>query len=123
MSRAPGWRRPRATWPPRVCIDANVALDAACFHCQQAAEKFLKGYLVARETQFPFVHDLETLVDLCLKSDSRFERIRADAEKLTPFAVQLRYSSRFWPTKAEAELALKRARDICDFVEERWPQS
>ena len=104
-----------------VCINANVALDAACFHCQQAAEKFLKAWLVARETQFPFVHDLGKLVSLCAASEAEFERLQPEALMLTPFAIQIRYSAEFWPTKSDANLALEAAKKVRRVVMERWP--
>ncbi|MEO1068074.1 MAG: HEPN domain-containing protein [Cyanobacteria bacterium J06638_6] len=31
---------------------ANPLLDIVCYHAQQCAEKYLKGYLVARSVQF-----------------------------------------------------------------------
>lgn len=43
----------------RLCIANAKALDAACFHAQQAAEKALKAYLTSIAVQFPFVHNLE----------------------------------------------------------------
>ncbi len=48
-----------------LCLQAKTALDAACFHCQQAAEKSLKAWLIACETEFPFIHDLSKLLSLC----------------------------------------------------------
>ena len=35
--------------------------DTACFHAQQAAEKYLKGFLIACGQGFPYTHDLENL--------------------------------------------------------------
>jgi hypothetical protein len=36
-------------------------LDVAAFHCQQAAEKLLKGFLVHASVDFGKMHDLEKL--------------------------------------------------------------
>ncbi|HET8626697.1 MAG TPA: HEPN domain-containing protein [Thermomicrobiales bacterium] len=36
-----------------LALGAGTALDAACFHAQQAAEKALKAYLIAYNTIFP----------------------------------------------------------------------
>ena len=46
-------------------LQSLVALDAACFHAQQAAEKLLKAYLIWREVDFPFTHNLSTLLLRC----------------------------------------------------------
>ena len=40
-----------------------VPFDTVCFHCQQAAEKLLKAYLLSRGLQPPFTHDLLFLLD------------------------------------------------------------
>ena len=52
-----------------LCISADQALDTACFHAQQAAEKTIKAYLTAYEIDFPFIHNLEKLVELCAQTD------------------------------------------------------
>lgn len=40
--------------------------DTACYHAQQAVEKYLKGYLAWQEQPFPRTHDLEELQRLCV---------------------------------------------------------
>lgn len=40
---------------------AEVPIDACCFHAQQAAEKYLKAYLVSKKVYFPKIHDLQAL--------------------------------------------------------------
>jgi len=43
-----------------------LPLEAICFHCQQAAEKYLKAYLVsAGVTEPPKSYDLLRLCELC----------------------------------------------------------
>ncbi|MFZ0963000.1 MAG: HEPN domain-containing protein [Terriglobia bacterium] len=52
-----GWLRKAAS--DFVSIDATIAagsLDAACFHAQQAAEKYLKGFLAFHDKPFPYTH-------------------------------------------------------------------
>lgn len=104
-----------------LCVAAGKALDAACFHCQQAAEKSLKAWSVARETAFPFVHDLGKLVSLCAAITPEFDRLRELAPGLTPFAVEMRYDAEFWPAQSDAADALKAARAIHQMVVEQWP--
>lgn len=104
-----------------LCLAAERSLDTACFHCQQAAEKLLKAWLVVNEREFPFVHDLRQLVTLCASADAGFERLRPEALMLTPYAVQLRYSAGWWPTLTEAGAAVEAAKRVRQFVMERWP--
>lgn len=61
--------------------------DAACFHCQQCAEKYLKGYLVHQGQSFRPVHDLIELLELCLLCDGTFELQRDLLKDLTRYAV------------------------------------
>jgi HEPN domain-containing protein len=57
----------------QLCIAANASLDTACFHTQQAAEKFIKAYLMAYSLSVPFIHNLEKLLELCEQQDARPE--------------------------------------------------
>jgi HEPN domain-containing protein len=99
-----------------LSIAAGQALDGACFHAQQAAEKCLKAYLSAYEIEFPFVHNLEKLIDLCVQRDGDFASIKTLGQNLTPFAVELRYDAEFWPTLQTAQQALDAGTAIRDFV-------
>lgn len=103
-----------------LCLNNNTALDAACFHCQQAAEKGLKAWLMARDQPFPFRHNLEELIGLCAAHEPRFSELLADAAALTPYATRLRYDADFWPTVEQARTALQQARRIYGFVREHW---
>lgn len=66
------------------------ALDAACFHAQQAAEKYLKAFLTHATVTFPYTHNLTKLIDLCLSQDPAARSLRSCAELLTPYAVEAR---------------------------------
>lgn len=104
-----------------LCVSAGQALDTACFHAQQAAEKCIKAYLTAHEIEFPFIHNLEKLVELCARVDPSFMTIKKLAQELTPYAVELRYDDEFWPSVETARQALDAATTIRDFVRDRLP--
>ena len=98
------------------------ALDAACFHAQQAAEKFLKAFLTHKGVEFPPTHNLAKLLRLCAESDPSFATLLSVVEPLTPYAVELRYDVDFWPSAdvvAEAQTAANRVRE---FVLARLPE-
>jgi HEPN domain-containing protein len=103
----------------RLYVAAGEALDTACFHAQQAAEKSLKGYLTRCGVQFPLIHNLEKLIELCAQHDAAFDQFRTAAQELTPFAVELRYDDEFWPPPEAAKRALEMAEQIAQFVSER----
>jgi HEPN domain-containing protein len=105
----------------RMCLAAGQALDTACFHAQQAAEKYIKAYLTAHELDFPFIHNLEKLVELCAQLDPSFLSIKTLSQELTPYAVELRYDDEFWPSVETAHEALDAALAIKSFVIDRLP--
>lgn len=73
-----------------ILIKANpLILDIACFHCQQAVEKYLKSFLVYHNRDFIFTHNLEYLVQQCSEIDSDFGDL--DMQNLTLYAVRARY--------------------------------
>ena len=104
-----------------VCLAAGKALDTACFHSQQVAEKALKAWLIARKITFPLVHDLKRLLDLCARHEPDFRTMEALGLSLNPFAVEMRYDDEFWPTADEVKEALQAARDIQAFVLAHFP--
>lgn len=105
-----------------LCLEAGRALDMVCFHAQQAAEKYLKAYLTAYGIDFPFVHNLEKLIELCARRDPEFLSIKSLGQQLTPYAVSLRYDPEFWPDIDIAEYALHTALAIREFVIDRLPE-
>lgn len=95
----------------------SLPLDTACFHCQQAAEKFIKAFLVLHQKPFPFTHNLADLVAICMQVDLSFAVIQRKAETLTPFAVEIRYPDDFYmPSREETEEAFSVATEVKAFV-------
>lgn len=90
----------------RAVIDGAGPYDTACFHCQQAVEKCMKGFLVCRGRTFPFTHDLEELALLCDGVEPALRLHTPEVISLTPYAVRLRYDNDFWPSREEAADAL-----------------
>lgn len=46
----------------------DVLPEQVCFHTQQAAEKALKAVLLHRKIEFPFIHDIEALLEIMTQS-------------------------------------------------------
>lgn len=104
-----------------MCLGANKALDTGCFHFQQSAEKYLKAYLTAYGIAFPYMHNLEKLIELCTGRDTSFTTVKALGQGLTAYAVDLRYDAEFWPTRQETEQARVGALTIKAFIVQRLP--
>jgi HEPN domain-containing protein len=71
--------------------------DPACFHCQQAAEKSLKAYLLTRGQGIIRTHSLQRLLRECVGFDNTFDALDKDCSTLTGFYTATRY-----PDTAEA---------------------
>ena len=49
-------------------------LDTTTFHCQQAVEKYLKGYLIFLDIEFKRYHDLIYLLELITPKDPEIQK-------------------------------------------------
>ncbi|WP_447972362.1 HEPN domain-containing protein [Nitrospira sp. Kam-Ns4a] len=97
-------------------------LRGAVFHCQQAAEKALKAFLVARERPFRKTHDLDELGQAAVALDSTLTEVVTAAIDLTPYAWRFRYPGESEePSREEAERALALAREVYEAVLARLP--
>jgi HEPN domain-containing protein len=80
-----------------------------------AAEKILKVYLISRGIAFAKTHNLEFLLEMCIKEDADFKNV--DVSNLTYYAVEVRYPDDFYiPDQKEAEESYNVAADIMKFV-------
>jgi len=94
---------------------------AACFHAQQAGEKAVKAFLVARGIDFPKTHDLARLSGL-VPAGPAIPTSRRDLEWLTYFATAGRYFledpiGSAEPGWDDAERALEIAGQLLHWVE------
>jgi HEPN domain-containing protein len=64
---------------------------AIAFHSQQAAEKYLKAFLVWHQIEFPKTHDVEKLLDLVATRDSQLADVLEEAGYLSQYGVDVRY--------------------------------
>lgn len=97
--------------------------DIAAFHCQQAVEKMLKGFLLHLEQPFERTHDLVELLAVCENHDAAFEIFRDSVGTLTPYAVRFRYPGPADPTLEEAQSAFATVKAVWTFVLDRVPAS
>jgi HEPN domain-containing protein len=63
----------------------------ALFHCQQAAEKFLKAFLTFKQLPFRKTHELKELGRTCAEVDRALGPILEPAYALTEYAWKFRY--------------------------------
>ncbi len=84
--------------------------DAACFHVQQCAEKYLKAKLNEAGIVPPKTHNLSDLLDDVLPAEPTWAALRPVLIALTKYAVLYRYP-KFNATKIEAKAAVKDCRE------------
>ena len=89
--------------------------DAACFHAQQTAEKYLKAFLQEHGAAFPKIHSLIELLELCLPLDASFEFQRDLLVRLDRYAVRCRYPGES-ADKDEARQAFQAVKAVRAFV-------
>jgi len=108
-----------------VSAAAEAPLDTAIYHCQQAAEKSLKGWLAWRGIALVKTHDLIQLVAAAADLNPDFAMFEKPAEVLTPYVSAFRYpgiTADPMPTRAEFDAALQHAQAIYDFVLNQLPK-
>jgi HEPN domain-containing protein len=91
--------------------------DSICFHCQQAAEKYLKAYLVSLDMRFEKKHNLDYLLDLISEKEKVSEEFYEMLEKLEDYAVEIRYPDDwFEPELEDAKEAYQIATRVKEYV-------
>jgi len=85
--------------------------DESCFHCQQAAEKYLKALLQEQGVVAPRTHNLLDLLNLLLPHDATLSRLRRGVRSLRRYAVDFRYPG-FRATSRQTAAAIRHAEQI-----------
>jgi HEPN domain-containing protein len=80
--------------------------ELAGFCLQQAIEKFLKAFLLARGWRLRRTHDLEALLDDAVAYDRSLEQYRSACQEVTKYYMLERY-----PVTAESGLTQDEVRD------------
>jgi HEPN domain-containing protein len=107
----------------RRTLESEGPYDTACFHCQQAAEKYLKAFLSWSGKDVPRTHDIEELLSACAIIDTSFSSMDVMPEQLTAYAVEMRYDAEFWPDQEVAKEAIKQVEKIEEVLQKKLPQN
>lgn len=100
--------------------------ESAVFHCQQAAEKSIKGFLLWYDKPFTKTHNIREISGAAIDIDSDLEVLLREAAELTPYAVAYRYPEDSGevhePTLSESRKAIELAQKVYDEVLGRLPR-
>ena len=96
--------------------------EGAAFHSQQAAEKYLKAFLVWHQVEFPKTHDIQVLLRLAGNVDEKIPEILEETVVLTPYGVDYRYPGDYPEiTRTDAENALRLMDQVRKEIRDRLP--
>ncbi|MBI4832552.1 MAG: HEPN domain-containing protein [Candidatus Lindowbacteria bacterium] len=98
-------------------------LEDVVFHCQQATEKTLKGFLLWNGCPFRKTHSIEELGEACLRVDPALRPLIDEAVPLTQYAWEFRYPGEpEMPSSEESEAALSVARTLYQTILGKLPK-
>jgi HEPN domain-containing protein len=101
----------------KLSSDPEIYADIVLYHCQQAGEKAVKGFLILHDQAFPRTHDIRLLLQLAIAIDPSFQQQQEASEILTPYATEFRYPSDVTqPTAQELQEGLEKAEELFNFV-------
>jgi len=90
--------------------------ETICYLCQQAAEKYLKGFIFSKDIEPDKTHDLKDLLAICEKFNAEFSVLSSKAYILTRYAILPRYPNELNITNEDMKIALSDAKSIQEFV-------
>ena len=95
---------------------ANPPIEIICYHCQQSAEKLLKAFLIKNDIIPSRTHDLNLLVNECVKIENTISILKKECNRLNDFGVNTRYPNNMDLELEDAKIALKDAEKIKEFI-------
>lgn len=98
----------------------GVYLEDLCFNAQQAAEKALKALLIHLGIRFPYVHDINRLLELLAQAGVEIPEQLFLAGSLSDYAVEVRYPGIAEPvTREDYDESVNQAQMIVAWVESK----
>ena len=100
--------------------ETNIARDAY-YLSHQAAEKYLKGYLVLNVIEPDRTHDLSQILEECMKIDNQFSELAEECKFLYDFFSPVRYPGGALENFDEeaGKKAITSAEEIIDFINKK----
>ncbi|TCL75140.1 HEPN domain-containing protein [Hydrogenispora ethanolica] len=98
--------------------DPEFLAPVNCYLAQQAVEKLLKTYLLAKKGELLKTHDLMFLLKKCTEIHEEFINLQSTVEILNAYAIEARYPGDFFDniSAAQAQEAYEAALSIKEFV-------
>jgi len=90
--------------------------EVICNLCQQSTEKYLKGFLFLHNIEPPRTHDLNDLLEMCVKLEKNFSVLSPIMHVLSTYAVVPRYPNELGITSDDMKTAIRYAKNTQEFV-------
>jgi len=75
----------------KILFENDADNEIVCFHCQQAVDKYLKGYLIYITGELQEGHSLVKLCKKIMKYDKTFGEFLKDMAFINTFYIETRY--------------------------------
>jgi HEPN domain-containing protein len=86
-----------------------------CYHATQAAEKQLKGFIIANGKKVVKTHNLKDLLHIAVSIDESFSKLEDEYRKLNQFTPAVRYEGNVTITRADIVATKKSLSKISNF--------
>lgn len=99
----------------------NRALESIAYHTHQAAEKYLKGFLINNGWKLERIHDLVKLLEDAVKIDRYFSRFLVSMRKITNFYFESRYPVGYKVEykKLELKVAIQQTKKMINVIKKK----
>jgi HEPN domain-containing protein len=88
--------------------------EIICYHCAQAVEKYLKGYLFYKNEIPEKTHNLTYLGRVCIDKDSEFVNVKFELDFLNRYANDIRYPHKYEVNENDVNFAISAVKKIID---------
>jgi len=95
-----------------------IPIEIICYHCQQSAEKYLKGFVALNGSSIAKTHDLVILNKACKNYNINFSSIDDECIELVVYGVQVRYPYELEVNDQDMRFAIECAEKIQTFLED-----
>lgn len=97
--------------------------DLVAFHCQQAMEKALKGWLLKNTSELQEGHSLVFLCRKAISAGAPLKNVLRDCAYVNQFYIETRYpSDSYLPvSEAEAEDCMEAAKELIEILDGSHP--
>jgi len=94
--------------------------EIICYHCAQAVEKYLKGFLSYQNVIPEKTHNLTYLGRICIDKDKEFLNVKYEFDILNRYTSDIRYPHKYEVNENDAKIsisAVEKIKNIKQLVE------